>query len=428
MSDKGDVLIVDDTPANLKVLSEILKERGYRVRPAPNGRLALQAARRDPPDVILLDINMPDMNGYQVCEVLKSEDDLMAIPVIFISALNEEIDKVRAFGAGGIDYVTKPFQVEEVLARVKTHLALRRSQLALERKNQQLEETLKRLKETQSQLVQSEKMASLGVLTAGVAHELNNPVNFVSSCTIGLTKVLARLRRLLDLYDELTPENAAERLAQIDTLKQEVDYQGLAPGLDELLTGLRTGAERATAIIEGLRIFSRVDEQVRKLLDVHENLDSALMVLANELKGSIGLRKEYGKLPLLLGFPGKLNQVFVNVIKNAVDAIKEKQQVGQDTGLDEIVIRTEVVQPGCEPWVRISISDTGSGIEQEVQDHIFEPFFTTKEVNRGIGLGLSISHGIVRDHAGRIEVRSEPGTGTVFQIWLPATETDGERP
>src|ERR687885_428119 len=165
---QANILVVDDAPANLRLLVGILQERGYEVRPVPNGKLALFAAQGRLPDLILLDIMMPEMDGYEVCSKLKADERTKDIPVIFVSAINDVLDKVKAFEIGGVDYITKPFQVEEVLARVETHLAIRNLQRNLQDKNEELAKTLQQLKTTQGQLIESEKMAALGSLVAGV--------------------------------------------------------------------------------------------------------------------------------------------------------------------------------------------------------------------------------------------------------------------
>ncbi|EDN70474.1 two-component hybrid sensor and regulator [Beggiatoa sp. PS] len=190
LKSKGNILIVDDMPANLQILNQILTEQGYKVRPTVSGKMALKSVQSVIPDLILLDIQMPEMNGYEVCEKLKADNKIAEIPVIFISALSDVFDKVKAFSVGGVDYITKPFQAEEVLARVKTHLKLSQLQQQLVVQNAELQNTLEHLKVTQKELIQSEKMAALGQLVAGVAHEINTPLGAINSAVGSIKRFL----------------------------------------------------------------------------------------------------------------------------------------------------------------------------------------------------------------------------------------------
>src|ERR687885_2344862 len=221
-SSKGNILVVDDTPANLRLLVDILTENGYKVRPVPNGKLALSAARGFPPDLILLDIMMPEINGYEVCEKLKADKLTCDIPVIFISAINDVLDKVKAFGVGGVDYISKPFQVEEVLARVGTHLAMSYLQKSLQTKNEELSTTLEQLKATQSQLIQSEKMALLGQLIAGIGHEINTPLGAIRSSIDNIYDFLNHdLENLPVFFQKLSPERYQDFFALLQKANQQ---------------------------------------------------------------------------------------------------------------------------------------------------------------------------------------------------------------
>jgi len=422
----GSILVVDDTPANLGLLSNILTKEGYRVRPAPNGRLALRASQNDPPDLILLDINMPEMDGFEVCRRLKDDPRLTSIPVLFISALTETEDKVKAFNAGGLDYITKPFQAEEVLARVDTHLKSRRYQLELNRKSESLQKALDELKATQSQLVQSEKMASLGVLTAGIAHEINNPINFIKTSAHALSRDMEDIQRLLTAFEACSrdcPDTAIrERIAG---LKADIDYDALTGELTGLVDNINLGAERTADIVKSLRIYSRPDEKKMSATHLEELIETALVLLQNRYKKKIDIKKTYGALPAVHGHAGRLMQVFNNVIDNAIDAVLGGVEKG-DPSID-IITAAETVEGTSFAVIRIK--DNGTGIRQEDLDKVFDPFFSTKEVGQGVGLGMSLSHGIIRDHQGHIDITSRVGAGTTVSIFLPldSEQNDGQR-
>jgi signal transduction histidine kinase len=424
MSDnRGTILVVDDTPANLQLLESMLQEKGYLVRAAISGQMALKAVRIQAPDIILLDINMPEMNGYEVCRALKADPDLAHIPVIFVSAAVETADKLRAFEEGGVDYVTKPFQSLEVLARVETHLALARAQAELERQNAALEQALQNLTRAQTQLVQSEKMAALGLLTAGIAHELNNPLNFVSASVQALKKTVAPLAELTLLCEQLLQPGAENGRAPIAAWSAEYQPAAIREIMNELVTNACYGAERAAEIVRSLRIFSRLDEAELKGTNLHENLDAALLLLHSRYHDHIRIDKQYGELPIWLCQPGKLNQVFMNLLANAVDAILGKPQPHGD---EVIRISTRLEERDDHYCAVVEIADSGVGMTADIQQRLFQPFFTTKAVGQGVGLGLAISHGIIRDHGGSIEVESAPGQGSVFRLILPQLNGEGK--
>ncbi len=416
---KGSILAVDDTPANLRLLAEMLNSAGHKVRPSPNGRLALRAAKNDPPDLILLDINMPEMNGFEVCRALKADDALKDIPVLFISALIDTEDKVTAFQAGGLDYITKPFQAEEVLARVETHLKIRHYQNALKDKNEMLERTLSELKDTQDHLVQSEKMASLGVLTAGVAHEINNPINFIKSSAHALNRDMDDITRLLKANEDCcatcSDTLVQERLVRI---KKEIDYEVLISELTSLVAKIILGVSRIEEIVNSLRTYARKDGEKKTLTDLNELIDMTLVLLKNRYHKTVTITKDYGYQPPIPVQPGRLSQVLSNVISNSIDAVTEDRQDTQPA--IDITTGLEVFDDLTYAVVRIS--DNGSGISHEHIDKIFDPFYTTKEVGKGTGLGLSISYGIVRDHKGRITVNRSDKRGTIVTIILPVKE------
>lgn len=414
------ILIVDDVPANLQVLTGILKQCGYKVRPAPNGSLALAAARHSPPDLILLDIHMPEMDGLEVCRRLKSDETLREIPVIFISALTETKDKIHAFDAGGVDYITKPFQVEEVLARVRTHLELRRIRRELKRKNKRLKGAIDDLKNAQVWLIQSEKMAALGVLSAGVAHEINNPLNFIKSGILSLQRDIDDLLKVVDLEDSCWRGAAGPVFDEVRRLKDEIEYETILEEVPGLFRSILEGIRRTEEIVRSLRAFARQDEIIGKAVDIHEVIDSALVMLRNRYKNRVEIVRDYGNVPPIPCSVGKIGQVMLNVLANAIDAV----ECGEGSGSRRIRIKTEFVERENRLYAAIRIADTGKGIPENEIHKVFDPFFTTKPVGKGVGLGLFITRNIVQEHKGHIEASSQPGEGAEFSIFLPERQED----
>ncbi len=644
---KPDILLVDDNPQNLRLLRTMLKEYGYKVRATLSGGLALKAIEIVKPDLILLDINLPDMKGYEVCEKLKADPTTADIPVIFVSALDEVLDKVTAFEVGGVDYITKPFEVHEVIVRIRNQLtrflqkkqlieqqkqlteqnaqlqllltttkaineasdfqsALEatlcqvcekiswdfgefwipndddatgfeygkgwyasnetfaqfirnsetftlatnikllqkiclskqpywlkdvsseqgdvfiRSQFAkevglkaclvvpilfndqvlavlvffkkeakepearlielvnalatqlsslivrkrsesallalsqLERERAlQLEQTLKALQNTQAQLVQHEKMASLGQLMAGVAHEINNPTSFIYGNIFQASQYAEELLYLLKLYRQHYPNPVGE----ISEKLEEIEPDFIAEDFPKLIASMKEGANRINGIVLSLKNFSRLDEAQCKEVDIHEGIDNTLLILQHRLKqqprrSEIQVFKEYGQLPLVECYPGQLNQVFMNLFSNAIDALESLNMslLGHeetDPSLINISVEVEakplqkdvqqalctIVEPADCPvtfYIRIitevigneqiviTISDNGAGISAEILSKIFDPFFTTKPPGKGTGLGLSISYQIIVErHRGELNCYSTQNQGTQFVIKLP---------
>ncbi|MDJ1182972.1 hybrid sensor histidine kinase/response regulator [Roseofilum casamattae] len=444
----GQIAVVDDTPANLHLLSNLLENVGYDVRSFPRGAIALEGIAYSPPDLILLDIQMPEMNGYELCQKLKANESTENIPVIFISALNETFDKVKAFQVGGVDYITKPFQAEEVLARVATHLelyqikrqlqktntfqaeqlAVQNAQLlqlnqSLEQANQELKCNYEKLKQAQLQLVQTEKMATLGNLVAGVAHEINNPLAFISGSVSILENNFADLLAIVNAYCQECSEPSPQLLELLEDL--ELDF--LVEDVPKTIVSMRMGAKRIGQISTSLRTFSRTDRTEKTLFNLQDGLDSTLTILkyrlkANEHRPAIEIVTNYNDIPEVKCYAGQINQVFMNILANAIDAIDESNEGKTYEKIEKdrncITIKTEVSADKKSAIVRIT--DNGTGIPDEVKAKIFEQGFTTKGVGKGTGLGMAIAQQIiVEKHQGTIACRSEPGQGTEFCISLP---------
>jgi PAS domain S-box-containing protein len=618
MNGRSTILVVDDTPESLRVLTEALQQEGYSVRPANSGQLALDSIAAYPPDLILLDIRMPGLDGFEVCRRLKGEETTRNIPVIFQSAATDLADRLEGLRLGAVDYISKPFQREELLARVNTHLELARlhgnlevvvkertAQLELEiaerkrvedalranttflntllnslpipvfykdrdgcyigfntayeefigktreqllgksvfdiappdlaeiyhakdlellrdqdmqvyesqvrdmqgvvhdvifhkatfadnggavagligailditeqkrdqealhlqtveleqevaerqmaqealqeqanlleeevekrqeaqeelevlnesleqrvqertaelsEKNAEVLQSYEDLKKVQGQLLQQDKMASVGQLAAGVAHEINNPMGFIISNLGSLGKYVEKLTAYLEVDKKALAGSDPEIIAMAVTERQKNKIDHICKDMPDLIAESSDGAQRVRQIVQDLKSFSRMDSAVFANADINEGVETTLSIAWNELKYKTTVIKEFGQLPKVWCNMGQLNQVFLNILVNAAHAIKEQGEIRIETRAEEDA-------------VIIAISDTGSGIQPENVKRIFDPFFTTKEVGKGTGLGLAIAYDIITNkHNGRIEVQSEVGKGSTFTIELP---------
>lgn len=281
--------------------------------------------------------------------------------------------------------------------------------------NDELSDTLEDLKETQTQLVASEKMASLGQLTAGIAHEINNPINFVTSNVSPLTRDVNLLLEAIENIENigLSEKSKLDKQQEIEDYKEELDFDYLKIEISHLLKGINDGASRTAEIVKGLRVFSRLDEDDLKKADINEGLDSTLIIMNSALNSSqIKVIKEYAEIPAAECYPGKLNQVFLNIISNAIHAITK---VHGESGTGELKISTE----SRDENIYISIKDNGTGMDEATKSKIFDPFFTTKDVGEGTGLGMSIAYNTIKKHSGEIVINSKPGEGTEMVIQIP---------
>jgi two-component system, NtrC family, sensor kinase len=416
ISQENTILVVDDTPTNLQVLFDVLSEQGYRVAIAKNGETALQRVQSSQPNLILLDVMMPGIDGFETCKRLKANPDTRHIPVIFMTALSDSVDKIKGLSLGAVDYITKPIQCEEVLARIQVHLQLRNASRIMEERTNELNEALESLKQAQTHLVQGEKMSALGHLVAGIAHKINNPVNFIYANLNPVEEYTEDLLDFVQLYQKHYPNPVAE----IQTRAAEIDLEFLQSDLFKTLKSMRIGTDRICELVLSLRNFSRLDQDYCKAVDIHVGIDSTLLILQHRLKArpdfpAIQVIKKYGQLPQVECYPSQLNQVFMNILTNAIDALESSAVSNHQ--LPTITIRTFI---GGGDAIAISISDNGVGIPKPICSKLFDAFFTTKPVGKGTGLGLSISHQIVTEkHGGRIECSSILGQGTEFVVEIP---------
>lgn len=410
------VLIVDDVDANLVALKALLEGLGCDVTLARSGNQALKFLLKHRYAVVLLDVQMPGMDGYEVARYVRENPGTREVPIIFLTAAPNTEDKLlRGYGSGAVDFLFKPINPNILRSKVRVFVELFASRRLLDLANQNLERTNSELRSladaksaladsfrvanqdlamayqdlqaTQAQLVQSAKMASLGELVAGVAHEINNPLSFVMS---HLDTVQRCLRQLRAEFPAEFPAGMAEPWERAQTRLSE-----MAHGLD-----------RIRDLVLKLRTFSRLDEGTFKPVSIRECVESVLTILAHRTSERIEIETRFGEPDRVECFPALLNQALMNLVANAIDAIAGPGKISITTGAE-----------GVE--YRICVSDTGHGIPPEIRERVLDPFFTTKPVGHGTGLGLSITDSILKKHRGSLTLSDRPGRGTQATLRFP---------
>ncbi|MEX0270685.1 ATP-binding protein [Leptolyngbyaceae cyanobacterium UHCC 1019] len=409
------VLLVDDqVTVNEAIHCMLEAEANLTYHYCSRAEKALQIATSVAPTVILQDLILPNSDGMTLVKQFRANPVTCDVPIIMLSTNDNPQTKAEAFAIGVNDYLVKlPNQIE-LVARIRYHSQayLNRqahtAALVAQAHAKELEQTLQELRRTQAQLIQTEKLSSLGQMLAGIAHEINNPVNFIFGNLTYIDAYIQDLMKLLQLYHEKYPEPDSA----IQAYLEEIDYDFVMDDLLKMLRSTRMGSERIIQIVLSLRNFSRQDHQEMKLSNIHDGIDSTLLILSHRLKLGINVVKEYGNLPLIDCYPAQLNQVLMNIINNAIDALLEQPNQPKK----EIIIRTSTFN---QDYIQIQIKDNGPGVPFALQPKLFEPFFTTKPVNKGTGLGLSICQQIIANHQGTIQVVSKADEGAEFTIQLP---------
>ena len=396
------ILIVDDQTENLRVLAAVLEFAGYsNVRCLADSRDTLQTVCEFHPDLVLLDLHMPHVDGLAALDLLATVipgDDYL--PVLVLTGDGTLEAKEKALSHGAHDFLSKPLSRTEVQLRVKNLLETRHLHLQLKAQNASLEQQVQRRTElaeelaqtnqkllaAQTHLVHSEKMAGLGQLVAGIAHEINNPLAFVINNIFIVQETLEKLAA----EDAELPAAASAKVGKMHAR----------------INDAHAGATRVKDLVSKLRTFSRLDEGTVKTINIHESIESVLLFLRHKMEGRIEVERRYGEVEMLTCLAGELNQVLMNIVANAIDAIDGPGRITLTTGQ----------QNG---HFVIGVRDTGKGIPEQIRNRIFDPFFTTKPIGQGTGLGLAISYGIMQAHRGSMEFSSKAGEGTEFTLKIP---------
>lgn len=408
---KPRVLIVDDEEVVRQMFAAYLGYR-YECSEAASTREALAMLAETEFAIVISDVIMPGLSGVELLR--KIVEVYPQVGVIMVSGINQPQRALDAVRLGAFDYLIKPcdlyaleLTVERALERRHLLLSASRYKLDLEQRNQELAQEKAKLERLQTQLVHSEKMASLGQLAAGIAHELNNPVGFIYGNIEILDECVNEMTGLLKYYDEADLSDAVA--AGAAEFKERIFQTATPEELEFIIKDCRDGAGRIRDIVQNLRTFSRLDEAEFKETDVHEGIDSTIRLLSRYYSSdTIRLTRDYGALPRVEAFSGQLNQVWMNLLVNAAQAVGAR-----GGGAVSVSTRAETEA------VVIAVSDNGGGIAAENLNRIFEPFYTTKPVGEGTGLGLSITFSIVERHGGTIAVTTEPGDGATFTVTLP---------
>jgi len=392
------ILVVDDTIANLKLLDQQLKHAGYQVQLAINGQLALATINRQAPDLVLLDINMPNMDGYEVCRQIKANTNTAELPVIFISALDDIADKLKGFEIGGLDFITKPFHAQEVLARVSTHLKLQEMQKQLQSKNLLLQQEITQRQQTQQQLVEAEKMASLGRLVSGVAHEINTPLGIAITSASSLSNLIEACQKNID-SGQVKRSQLNEFMTQISEI--------------EAITtrNLQRSASIVTSFKQVAVNLSSEHKTQFKLSQHLQELLSGFQVLLNKAKVKIHL--DCPSDIEVYAQPDSLLQIISQLLNNSLDHGFEQGK----TKSQQNEIRINISYTTIDQQVTICYQDNGIGMDDKQLASIYEPFFTSNRGKGSLGLGMHIVYNLVSQAlAGSIHAESELGQGLKYII------------
>ncbi|NSW92452.1 MAG: response regulator [Firmicutes bacterium] len=428
------ILIADDSAVYLQVAKNTLIEGNVKcdIILCDSGLKTLDTLQKDVIDIILLDIVMPGLTGLDTLREIRKNKVFDDIQIIMFTSLNDKDTLKECFECGANDFICKPIEPVEFIARINAAIRARTNDIALKKvmnslhtKNQELLETIRKLEETQFQLVNKEKLAAIGELAAGIAHEINNPMGVVSSNLETLNQYIGKFKTIIGEYRKLIQEiktrktdylKIFEKIREISLLEDTLHFGFIYDDIEELIKDSREGASRVTTIIQSLRKFARTEfEEVFYYYDINEIIEEVLLLVKYESKYVADIEENLCELPLIFCNRDQIGQAIMNIIVNAVQAIKSQKRCERG----RITVKTYLK----DEYIVIEIADDGPGIDSKIVGKIFDPFFTTKKIGEGIGLGLSVSYDIiVNKHKGELTAVSEVGKGTMFKIKLPVNK------
>lgn len=422
------ILVVDDEKFNLIIARDIIEANiaNSKLILCNSPEAVMELLAQNDIDIVLLDIIMPGIDGIEVLKRIRSNNEYKDIQVIMFTGVTDKESFKLCFENGANDYISKPIDITEFIARMQAAANTRKNTLMLKEmfnkmadQYNELQEVTQKLKHTQFYLIQKEKLASLGEIAAGVAHEINNPIGFVRSNLETLEAYLSRVKISFSAYRNFIELAAQQNILQdlsheqrqLEEIEKQQKIDIVLEDLDPIIKETQDGVDRVAKIVRSLRNFARTgteDEMVMN--DLNQIVEEALLITRNEVKYTANIDKKLGEIPTVVCDKGQIGQVLINVVINASQAIKAQSR----EGLGNIIVETYQ----DNDYVVCKISDDGPGIKAEYLGRIFDPFFTTKEVGSGTGLGLSIAYGILKDHGGELLVESESGKGTSFIVKL----------
>jgi two-component system NtrC family sensor kinase len=415
-----EILLIDDEFDSVRPLIRMLEKEGCKTQYAANATEALQAVERTSFDLIIIDVILGRDNGFDLFQKIRERPALSEVPILFLSGVTQIDATIAGLNLGAGDFILKPYNLREIAARISLQLRLSDNEKLLKNRNQELARAYDDLRAAQATAIHAEKLAAIGRLAAGIAHEMSTPLSFIISNLKTLEQYIEKVDRAILAYhnvaaacvtqgDQLVVAGQASDALE---LRQRLDLDNILRELRDLSKESVEGAEIIAKIANDLREFSREEYEDRVSSDIHALIDKALNLVRNELGSRIQVKRDYGSIPSFSCIPGRMTQLFVIVLVNAAQAID---------GEGEIRIHSRQ-QDG---HLMLTLSDTGRGIKEEILPHIFEPFYTTKPAEVGTGLGLSIARKIAEFHGGAIAIRSEVGRGTDVTLSFPLDKSKG---